>query len=131
MWMLPPTSLFNAIRKVETGGEDDPYNAVGDGGLSIGPYQISEAYWKDAVAHVPDIGGVYEDVRVSEYAELIMLAYWDRYSPDDDYETLARIHNGGPRGHRKASTDMYWEKVQFELGLAVLEEASERPRRRK
>ena len=40
--------LFRAIQLVESGGESDPENAVGDGGRAIGPYQIHESYWKDA-----------------------------------------------------------------------------------
>jgi hypothetical protein len=49
-WLAGPISskLFSAIRMVETGGESDPENAVGDGGKAIGPYQIHEVYWEDA-----------------------------------------------------------------------------------
>ena len=36
------SKLFHAIRMVETGGESDPENAVGDGGKAIGPYQIHD-----------------------------------------------------------------------------------------
>lgn len=114
MWMMEPKYLFEAIRMVETGGEFDPANAVGDNGLSLGPYQISEAYWIDAVEHCPEIGGSYNNVRDARYAERIMMAYWDRYAPDETWETLARIHNGGPQGLR-ASTDRYWRKVSKEL----------------
>jgi hypothetical protein len=117
MWMICPTSLFDAIRCVETGGCEDPSKALGDNGLSLGPYQISTAYWQDAQEH-EDIGGRYEDVCNEKYAEKIMMNYWDRYAPDDSFETLARIHNGGPNGHRKSSTFGYWNKINRELHLA-------------
>tara|TARA_Y100001963_G_C6749110_1_gene433182 strand:+ start:177 stop:755 length:579 start_codon:yes stop_codon:yes gene_type:complete len=108
-----PRYLFDAIRQVETGGHPDPTNAKGDGGRSLGPYQISYPYWLDAVQKHPEIGGLYEDVRNPWYAELVMLAYWSRYAPDSKFETLCRIHNGGPRGHLKLSaTQSYWEKVE-------------------
>ena len=32
-----------------------------------------------------------------------------------DVEKIARIHNGGPRGHKKKATDKYWEKVSRRL----------------
>lgn len=120
MWMLNPRFLFDAIRIVETGGHPDPANATGDGGLSLGPYQITEAYWTDAVQHRPEIGGRYDDVRDAAYAERIMMAYWDRYAPDDHSETLARIHNGGPHGHRRAATDEYWRRVRGAMDASNL-----------
>jgi hypothetical protein len=121
-------NLFDAIRNVETGGEADPENAVGDGGKSIGPYQISQPYWYDAVHRPGKSGdrriyrGVYEDVKNKEYAERVMWLYWDRYkhlSGADlqnlsfkDAMNLSRQHNGGPQGHRKKETWAYWVKVR-------------------
>jgi hypothetical protein len=103
-------SLFDAIRQVETGGHADPANAIGDDGASLGPYQISRAYWTDA-----DVEGRYEHVKVARYAERVMIAYWSRYCYDalidDDFETLARVHNGGPAGARKDATIDYWRRV--------------------
>jgi len=120
MWMLTPTFLFDAIRIVETGGHPDPANAIGDSGLSLGPYQITRAYWSDAVEHRPEIGGRYDHVRDAAYAQRIMMAYWDRYAPDDHAETLARIHNGGPHGHRRACTDEYWQRVKQAMEASYL-----------
>jgi hypothetical protein len=124
-------NLFDAIQKVETGGEADPENAVGDGGKSIGPYQISQPYWYDAVHRPSKSGdrriykGVYEDVKQKEYAERVMWLYWDRYkhlSGADlqnlslkDAMNLSRQHNGGPQGHRKKETWAYWAKVRSNL----------------
>jgi len=117
MWMAWPYQLFDAIRKVETGDmtDADAALAVGDNGRSFGPYQIQRAYWQDAIEHQPEIGGQFLDCRNPRYAERIMLAYWDRYAPDDHYETLARIHNGGPKGHENPNTLEYWKRVSSNL----------------
>jgi hypothetical protein len=54
-------------------------------------------------------------------AVAIFNAYMQRYATGDRLlrdvtaEDIARIHNGGPQGHKKASTTMYWKKVQAEL----------------
>jgi hypothetical protein len=53
------------------------------------------------------------------YAERVVVAYMLRYCPqavaDKDWERLSRVHNGGPRGHRKQATVGYWRKVQEQL----------------
>ncbi len=103
--------LFSAIRCVETGGSAQARVAVGDNGRSIGPYQISRAYWADS-----GIGGHWRQCEERRFAEAVMMAYWKRYCPGAvrmrDFETLARIHNGGPRGHRKAATLPYWSRIR-------------------
>lgn len=100
--------LFDAIREVESGGDDD---AVGDQGRSLGPYQIQRSYWRDS-----GVPGRYEQVRDRRYAERVMLAYWRKYCPEAvasrNYQTLARIHNGGLNGLRKPQTLNYWRKVK-------------------
>jgi len=104
--------LLDAIRQVESGGRTG--EIIGDGGRSLGPYQIQRPYWQDS-----NVPGRYGDVRNVEYAERVMIAYWQRYCPTAlarrDYQTLARIHNGGPQGHRKAATLKYWKKVEKAL----------------
>jgi hypothetical protein len=106
----PSDRLLDAIAKVES--NHNP-NAVGDDGKAIGVFQIHRVYWQDAVQHDPSIGGCYEDCRDPEYARRIVIAYMDRYAPANaSDETLARIHNGGPRGHKKAATTKYWNKVK-------------------
>ena len=113
-----PQRLLNAIRMVESSGND---SAVGDNGNAIGPYQIWRSYWKDAIQFDPSIGGKYEDCFNREYAERIVNAYMDRYAikrrlgRTPTMEDIARIHNGGPNGHRKKATLSYWQKVLREL----------------
>jgi len=109
----PSDRLLDAIAKVESDHNPD---AVGDGGKAIGMFQIHRVYWQDAVQHDPSIGGRYEDCYDPVYARRIVIAYMDRYAPANaSDETLARIHNGGPRGHKKAATNKYWDKVKKEM----------------
>ena len=109
--------FLDAIRRVETGGLPNAgKGAVGDKGASIGPYQIQRAYHADARMKA----GRYEDCSTdATYAEQTMLAYFARYAPRaleaKDWETLARVHNGGPKGHTKRATLGYWAKVQKEM----------------
>jgi hypothetical protein len=113
-----PRPILDAIRAVETGAEADPANAVGDGGAALGPYQIHRVYWQDAVDRDPSLvanGQTYQSVRDAAYAERVILAYWSRYAPSWDAQTLARIHNGGPKGHVRKATLGYWGKVRAKL----------------
>ena len=109
--------FLDAIRRVETGGLPNAgKGAVGDKGASIGPYQIQRAYHADARMKA----GRYEDCSTdATYAEQTVLAYFARYAPkaleSKDWETLARVHNGGPKGHTKKATLGYWAKVQKEM----------------
>jgi hypothetical protein len=130
-WIIPlmlagtaPTAsdlrhLLDAIRQVETGGEADPANAVGDGGRSLGPYQITRAYWHDS-----GVPGKYPWVRNKAYAERVMIAYWQRFCPSalarHDWQTLARVHNGGPNGPEEARTRGYWARVREHLSGRAL-----------
>jgi len=112
-WTLD--EIFAALRQVETGGSKSAgRRAVGDGGRAIGPLQIHRPYWEDS-----KVPGRFEDCRDMAYARKVALAYWRRYCPEAletlDAEVLARVHNGGPTGHRKESTKVFWRKVEREL----------------
>ena len=104
--------LLDALVQVESSGRDD---AVGDSGNALGALQVWRVYWSDALEHAPALGGAYEDVRTRVYAERVVVAYWLRYAAtavrDGDLQRLARVHNGGPRGHRKPATVAYWQRV--------------------
>lgn len=101
--------ILRAISKVESNHKDD---AIGDGGKAIGRYQIHKAYWQDAVQFDPSIGGKYEDCKDPEYARKIVVAYFSRYAPDWDIDTVSGIHNAGPKGHKKSATKVYRRKVK-------------------
>jgi hypothetical protein len=104
----PPESFWRALHLVETSGRHGPI--LGDNGRSLGPLQISRAYFTDS-----RVGGTYEQVVDLDYSKRVVSAYLQRYAPKawaaGDVETLARIHNGGPRGDRKAATMNYGAKV--------------------
>ena len=125
---VPPPEDYNtnrildAIRQVETGGEADPAAAVGDAGKSIGPFQISRAYWLDATEYDSSIGGEYTDCRDEAYARQIVQAYCSRYVKVWTDETVARTHNGGggilnKKKDSKAwrNTTKYWQQVEKHL----------------
>jgi hypothetical protein len=54
-----------------------------------------------------------------EYAERVVVAYLMRYGrkfiTDNDLQSLARIHNGGPKGYKAKGTLKYWKKVERAL----------------
>ena len=99
--------LFAAIRQVESAGDDF---AVGDDGCSRGPYQITRAYWTDARVPWPYDPYVWS----ARHCEVVMVRYWARYGARTD-EQRARMHNGGPRGHRKRCALRYWRAVKLAL----------------
>lgn len=127
-WTLD--EIFAAIRLVETGGtKKGGRDAVGDGGKAIGPYQIQRPYWIDS-----KIPGKFEDCRDAAYSRKVMIAYWRRYCPKAlealDAQSLARVHNGGPDGHKENSTKVFWRKVERELAKGREAAQRKRPGRR-
>jgi hypothetical protein len=104
----PPESFWRALHIVETSGRTGPI--IGDGGKALGPLQIHRAYHADS-----RVSGPYERLADLAYSRRVATAYFKRYAPAawaaGDVETLARIHNGGPRGHLKPATKRYGAKV--------------------
>jgi hypothetical protein len=104
----PAASFFRALHIVETSGRTGPI--LGDGGKALGPLQIHRAYHADA-----RIGGDYSRCADLDYSRRVVSAYLQRYAPQawaaGDVTTLARIHNGGPRGDKKTATLGYAAKV--------------------
>ena len=110
--------ILDALRQVETGGSRDPDRAVGDNGKALGRFQIWEVYWQDACEYDKSLRSrPYSDVTDPEYAKRVVIAYLSRYAPDWSIDTVARIHNGGPRGatgKRRRATDGYAAKAAKE-----------------
>lgn len=121
--------FMDAVRWVES--KDGQYLVGQDG--EIGPYQIQRGYWQDATEyaslrsrqHWSYHRGLHEIYRGHgydslmndrAYGEVVMGWYWMRYATDKRPEVLARMHNGGPRGHTKRSTEAYWSLVKRRLG---------------
>lgn len=107
--------ILAAIHRVESSGRTRNVPA-GDAGRSIGPLQISLAYWQDS-----GVEGHYEDCLHLDYAKEVVAAYMRRWVPlawaHHDAEVIARVHNGGPRGMRKQATKRYWQRVRKVLEL--------------
>lgn len=105
----PPESFWRALHVVETSGRSGPI--LGDGGKALGPLQIHRGYHADS-----RVAGDYSRVSDLGYAKRVATAYLQRYAPQawaaGDVETLARVHNGGPRGHLKPVTKGYAERVR-------------------
>jgi hypothetical protein len=105
----PPDSFFRALHIVETSGRTGPI--IGDNGKALGPLQIHRAYHADA-----RVAGDYSRLADLDYSKRVATAYLKRYAPAawkaGDVETLARIHNGGPRGHLKPATKSYGVRVK-------------------
>jgi hypothetical protein len=104
----PPASFFRALHIVETSGRTGAI--IGDNGKALGPLQIHRAYHADA-----RIGGEYSRCADLDYSKRVVSAYLQRYAQQawaaGDVTTLARIHNGGPRGATKQATVNYAAKV--------------------
>jgi len=116
--------LLDAIEQVESKGNA---NAVGDNGNAVGAYQIWKIYVDDVNRILGEDIFAYDD-RYSKVRSACMvtvyvqhycgIAGWDgefRPTQMDRFEAMARIHNGGPQGYRKESTESYWLKVLAEL----------------
>ena len=113
MW----TQLILAIIAIESGGDN---RAIGDNGNAYGCLQIWQCYVQDA----NEFSGnsyTHEDAFDRNKSAAIFTAYMKRYATikrlghAPTAEDIARIHNGGPNGYRKAATDGYWAKVKAEL----------------
>ena len=102
-------AIYYALHQVETSGREGPI--LGDGGRALGPLQIHRAYHKDS-----GVAGEYARCASLYYSRLVVRGYMDRYAtkrrlgraptPQD----IARIHNGGPNGHKKRATLKYAER---------------------
>ena len=105
----PPDSFWRALHVVETSGRTGPI--IGDQGRALGPLQIHRVFHADS-----RVAGPYERVADLDYSKRVATAYFKRWAPDafakGDVETLARVFNGGPRGHLKPATKGYGVRVK-------------------
>jgi hypothetical protein len=101
-------AFARAVHQVESGGRVGLI--IGDQGRALGPLQIHRGYWQDA--RQP---GEYQSVTNLAVATATMHAYLQRYAPAalarEDWQTCARIHNGGPRGASRTATLAYSRQV--------------------
>lgn len=109
--------FFRALHQVESSGRTG--RIIGDNGKALGPLQIHREYFQDAAEADPSLGKNYNQVTDLEFSKRVVKAYLKRYVPKavatNDFQTLARVHNGGPRGHKNPETVGYWNKIQKNL----------------
>ena len=106
--------LLDAIARVES--RHDP-SAAGDGGKASGAYQIHRAYWADGTRFLGVDWG-YEQAADPAKAREVVRAYLLHYGRGCSLLEMARIHNGGPNGHRKQSTLEYARRIARAIGDA-------------
>lgn len=104
----PSSAFWVALHQVESGGRLGRVSW----GEYRGPLQISRAYWEDS-----NVGGSWSDCDDLEKAKLVVEGYMKRYAPrawaTGDVQTLARVHKGGPRGHKKDDTLAYGRRIEM------------------
>jgi hypothetical protein len=99
--------LLDAIARVES--HNDP-NATGDGGRALGPYQIHRAYWADGTRFL-GVHWSFAEASDPQKAREVVRAYLLTYGRGCSLLEMARIHNGGPNGHRKPRTLKYARRI--------------------
>lgn len=99
--------LLDAIARVESNRNA---RAIGDSGRAIGSYQIHKRYWKDGTRFL-GVDWSYAQARDPAKARQVVRAYLLHYGKDKTLLQKARIHNGGPRGHRKKCTLKYARRI--------------------
>jgi|TARA_R110000744_G_scaffold55936_1_gene118080 hypothetical protein len=116
--------IFFIIATVESNSNP---NAVGDNGAALGMYQLHAAYVQDASEH----SGIYyehKDAYDQQRAEDIINSYMDRYATTKrlghppTIQDICRIHNGGPNGYKRSSTEAYWQKCKAVMDTIQLKE---------
>lgn len=101
--------LLKAIATVESGNNPSAHNKAED---AVGLYQIRKIYVDDINRILGKPHFSYKN-RWSAYKSRLMVGvYLNHYGRGKTIEQLARIHNGGPRGHEKKATEKYWLKVK-------------------
>lgn len=107
-----PSEFVRAIHVVETSGRLG--GIKGDSGKAFGPLQIHFACWRDS-----GVKGAYSRCADYNYSVTVLTGYLNRYARNaiksHDYQTLARVWNGGPMGYRNEKTIEYWKKVKKHL----------------
>ena len=104
----PSERLLDAIRQVESSGGK---YTVGDGGKAVGAYQLHKIYVDD-VNRIAKTKYTYIDRMNEAKSRQMVRLYLAHYGKGLTLLDMARIHNGGPRGHKKDSTIGYAFKIE-------------------
>lgn len=103
---------FAALAKVESSGNP---HAINKKEQAFGIYQIRRAFFLDS-----GVIGTHQEVFDPVFARKVCEGYYKRYAPKafktGDFETLARLHNGGCGwAKKKHLTNNYWLKIKKAL----------------
>lgn len=102
--------LLSALIAIESGGDDLARGRHGE----LGPLQIKPIMVRD-VNRIMGTSYVHAQVTNRATATFIANAYFAHYGRNLSDESLARIWQGGPRGHLKSSTRAYGKRVMRAL----------------
>jgi hypothetical protein len=109
----PGAGFWRALHIVETSGRTGPIlgDYVNGQPQALGPLQIHRGFHQDS-----RVAGDYSRCAELEYSKRVATAYLKRWAPEafakGDVEVLARVFNGGPRGHLKTATKSYGARVK-------------------
>ena len=85
----------------------------------MGPMQIHREYFHDAAQFDKSLGNDYSKVIDLSFAKKVVSAYLRRYAPNsvanNDFKTMAMIHNAGPKGYKNPNAIEYWNKIRNHL----------------
>ena len=99
-----------ALIQVESEGNPNALGKNNDRGiLQITPILVKE------VKRISGLAYTHDDAWDPEKSIEMFYIIARKYCPEQDFEKMARIWNGGPRGHTKECTIAYWNKVKNEL----------------
>ena len=99
-----------ALIQVESEGNPRALGKNNDRGiLQITPILVKE------VNRISGLAYTHDDAWDPEKSIEMFYIIARKYCPEQDFEKMARIWNGGPQGHTKECTIAYWNKVKNEL----------------
>lgn len=108
------SKFLSALHKTETNRKHG--YIIGDKGNARGAFQIHRKYFNDAAQFDKSLGNDYSKVDDFEFSKKVVSAYMNRYAPKSiktkNYQILARVHNGGPKGYRNPKTLKYWNEFR-------------------
>ena len=114
--------LLDSIALVES---DNQSAAVGDGGAAVGMYQLHPLYVKDVNRILGKERFTLKDRLSPVKSRLMVTIYLRHYGRGHTLLEMARIHNGGPQGFRRAATLKYAEKIQEQLRILTAKNAND------
>jgi len=102
--------LLSALIQIESGGNDQAKGRHGE----LGALQIKSIMVRD-INRIMGTHYAHNQMTNRAVSTFIATAYLSHYGKNLSEESLARIWQGGPKGHRKTSTRAYARRVMRQL----------------